>query len=633
MKGILDHKGVNLNPLTNIAFSEEYKKLGKIWSQFPAYFKAKEIIKSITSNQVLLIVSGTGSGKTVLVPKFALHSLDYKGKLAITLPKQIIAKSAAEFAAKTLDVKLGEEVGYQYKGESRKSDKTKLLYATDGTIVARLLNDPLLQEFNGVIIDEAHERKVQIDFLMYLLKQTLKKRKDFKVIIMSATINADIFSNYFSKFKFKKIDIGSESYYPVESIFLKQSISYKNFLSYGIDIIKEITKKDPQADILFFITSTKEANDVCKKLEDKSGYCVEVYSGIDKKKQELAQSIDLYKEEGKYNHKIVVATNVAESSLTIDGIKYVIDSGLELKSFYDPKIRARKLDKVLITQAQAKQRLGRTGRTQPGFCYHLYTKDDFEQMQSYPEPDIRTSNISQECLRLLNVDFINNVNDLLKTFSDFIEPPRDIYINDSLKTLKHLHFIKDNNLTKLGELASTLNTEPEIALCFIISVFYECSYEIAKIYSMISSCRNNINALFITATDLLKNNNKLKSMENKIKQKYLQAKNKFKHSSGDHISLLRLYDAYYQKGKNKNTIDEWTYRHFLKGRTLRKAVKENRRTTYKIQQLKTPENKQIIDKHITKLGLKKNLEEPVENRILYCIYHAFGKNKTKKLNK
>ena len=266
--GILDPNGKNLNPLTQEKYSEKYLDLANTWKDFPAYAYANNFIDNIKSNQVTLVVSGTGSGKTVLVPKFALHTTDYKGKIAITLPKQSITKSAAEFAADTLDVKLGDEVGYQYRGGSKNSDKTQLLYATDGTIVARLLTDPLLKEFDMVIVDEAHERKVQIDFLLYLLRNVIKERKDFKIIIMSATINAEIFETYFEDFAFKRIDIGTEAHYPIESHFLPKQLEGKGYLSKGIDIIMDILEQDNNdgADILFFITSVNEATEVCQKL-------------------------------------------------------------------------------------------------------------------------------------------------------------------------------------------------------------------------------------------------------------------------------------------------------------------------------------------------------------------------------
>lgn len=629
--GILDPNGKNNNPFTNEPFSETYKELGKIWSKFPAYENAKDIIKSIDENNVILIVSGTGSGKTVLVPKYVSHVFNYSSNVAITLPKQIIAKSAAEFAAKTLDVKLGSYVGYQYKGESKKSNKTRLLYATDGTIVARLLKDPMLSDFNAVVIDEAHERKVQIDFLLYLLKNTLQKRKDFKLIIMSATINSDIFSSYFKDFKFKQIDVGAKSHYPVESIYLENDISYKNYISYGVDIIKDIIKKDKQ-DILFFVTSSNEAMDVCKKLQNidnYEGYCIEVYSGMNAEKQEIAQHIDKYKTLGDYKHKIIIATNVAESSLTIDGIKYVIDSGLELSSYYDPKYRARRLDKVYITQAQVKQRLGRTGRTGPGTCYHLYTKSRYEQMKSYPEPNIRVSNLTNECLRLLNIDFIETIDNLNNVFKNFIEPPDSKYINESINTLKSLNLIDNKKITKLGKLVSELNTEPEIGLCYVLGKHYECLYELIKIFSTISACKSNINSIFITPNDLVKKNPSLENMKRKIEQKYIKAKSKFKSGSSDHLSLLKLYNTYNDKLKKQSkNINDWVYKNFIKKDTIHKAVKNSRTNMRMIlNTLKDIETENIIDK----LGLHKKLNEPADKRALYCIKIAYKLNTATKI--
>ena len=397
--GILDPEGKNNNPLTGKPYSDEYKKLARVWSTFPAYKKALEIIADVIKYQVILIVADTGSGKTVLAPKFVLHAFNYDGRVAITFPKQIIAKSSAEFAAKTLDVEVGKEVGYQYKGSPRdsKSTDTKLLYATDGTIVARLLKDPELKDFDAVIVDEAHERKVQIDFLLYLLRETLKKRPLFRVVIMSATINADLFESYFSKFSFKKIDISGERTYPIQSIFLKSPVRYQEALDEGFKILVTTIHNDDVSktgahDILFFVTSSSEAFEMCRKLQEELGkknikltqndnvFCVEVFAGMNPDNQKLAQDRDLYKTKGNYGRKVVIATNVAESSLTIDGIKFVIDSGFELKSSYDPDHRARRLDRKLITNAQAKQRMGRAGRTEPGVCYHLYTKNDFDNL-------------------------------------------------------------------------------------------------------------------------------------------------------------------------------------------------------------------------------------------------------------
>lgn len=564
--GILDVKGENNNPLTDKPYSDEYKKLAQIWSKFPAYEKANEIIKEIENHQVVLIISGTGSGKTVLLPKYVLHVLNYNKKVAVTLPKQIIAKSAAEFAAKTLDVKIGQEVGYQYKGASEKSGKTKLLYATDGTIVARLLKDPLLQEFDAVLIDEAHERKVQIDFLLYLLKNVIIKRPDFKLIIMSATVNEKIFEAYFAQQKFITVDVGAKTNYPIESVFLNKQIDQKEFLDVGYKIMKEIIKKDNleaegSHDIMFFITSVSEANKICEQISQdneisRDNLCIEVYSGMDAIKQELAQDKELYKEKFNKKRKIVLATNVAESSLTIDGIKYVIDSGLELSSYYDPEYNCKVLDRKLITHAQAKQRMGRAGRTESGYCYHLYTKEDFDKnMERFPEPTIRVSDITSESLKFLAIPEIESFTNLLDVYSKFIEPPKEIYIRSAHKQLVDFNMLKDDKITHLGLLTNDLNLEAPFAIACIAGKKLRCLNEIVSIYSCLEAGKNNINEYFNFPKELVKINDnmtpeeisKKKSQIESLKKKFEKAKSKFNSKYGDLTSLLKIFIEVYKR--------------------------------------------------------------------------------------
>lgn len=558
--GILDISGININPLNNKPYSDTYKNLAEIWSKFPAYDKAESIIKDISENQVTLVISGTGSGKTVLLPKFVMHVLNYNKKIAITLPKQLIAKSAAEFAAKTLDVELGDIVGYQYKGsdKSGKSNNTKLLYATDGTIVSRLLKDPLLSEYSAVIIDEAHERKVQIDFLLYLLKNTLYNRPEFKLIIMSATINEDIFIKYFTDFKFITINVGAKTNYPIESIFLENSINNNNsYLDEGYKILKEIIQKDDLSkkeshDILFFITSSNEARKICTKIsqdEDllKDNYCIEVYSGMDNKKQEIATDKDKYKELYNKKRKIVLATNVAESSLTIDGIKYVIDSGLEFNSYFEPDYNAKVLNKILITQAQAKQRMGRAGRTESGYCYHLYTKDEFNNMKKFPEPTIRTSNIIDECLKFLAIESIKSLDNLLDIFTKFIEPPREKYIYYAFNDLKRLKLInkEDNTISELGLLINNINFDIYLTYACILAKKLNCLNEVLSICCLLDASKYNILDFFKTPNDLVLLNENNNNQKDYLNKKFKNNLEKYKSKYGDLTSLLKIFiDGY-----------------------------------------------------------------------------------------
>ena len=243
--GILDPLGKKDNPLTNKPYEnlykEEkqfefppgskkmhdytYKNISKIWTNLIVYKKRLEMIKTIKNCQVSLIKAGTGVGKTVLLPKFALHAGNYKDKVICCIPKKIITLETADFAAKCLDVKLGAEVGYYYKGDRNVSDKTVLTFTTIGSLFSRITgDDPLLKDYKIVIIDEAHERSIQTDFTLLLIKEILEKRKDLKLVIMSATIDLNKFRNFFKKFKFGEVDAGSETTYKITSYFAKEKI-------------------------------------------------------------------------------------------------------------------------------------------------------------------------------------------------------------------------------------------------------------------------------------------------------------------------------------------------------------------------------------------------------------------------
>lgn len=604
--GILDPFGKNNNPLTGNPYSDKYKELAKKWSTFPIYNKVHEIIKDINENQVLLIQSSTGSGKTVLMPRITLHTYSYNAKIAITLPKVIITQLSAEFSALTSDVTLGEEIGYQYRGSDPKfrSNKTKLLYCTDGTIVAMLLNDPYLKAFDCVICDEVHEAKVNIHFLIYLLRETVRLRPEFKVIFMSATINTDIFTSYFRDFKFKIIDVGGERLFPITSHFLDKSLDYREIVDEGYNRLIKILETDDAKtknahDILLFVTSSNEAFTICKKLNnhilnEKQGkcnitcdgdvYCVEVFAGMDEKKQNMAQDKDLYKLNTKYNRKVVIATNVAESSLTIDGIKYVIDSGYQFSGTYDPENRARKLDRGLITQAQAKQRMGRAGRTEPGVCYHLYTKDDFEsKMDKFPEPDIRTSDITSECLKLMGNESINSIENLTKTLTNFIEPPRENFIRVAINNLIQLGAVEKGIITPLGKL---LNNIPEnnifLGTAIVYGKIYNCSREIIKIAAIMDACKGKVSDLYNLPETMTKkpemSEEQYKKMINSLEEKLNNKKKKFANKYGDHLSLLNIYDKFneqYDKNKEQyDKLNDWCYDHFLKTNPLLKAIKQ-----------------------------------------------------------
>jgi HrpA-like RNA helicase len=623
--GILDPDGKNNNPLTDQPYSDKYKALAKVWSKFPAYENSNDIIKTINTNQVVLVISGTGSGKTVLIPKYVLHQTNYKGHIMISLPKQIIAQSAAEFAALTMDVKLGEQIGYKYKGSDVKfaGKNPNLLYATDGTIVAKLLNDPLLTGIDAVIVDEAHERKVQIDFMMYLLRNVLQNRSDFKLIIMSATVNADIFASYFATYKFAQINIGTKTNYEIKSIYPQKTYGPNEYINAGLEIIDKLLAKKESgkiSDILFFVTSVSETLDVCKKIKAKYNQieCIEVYSGMNSQRQEELSKKETDKQ------RLIIATNVAESSLTVDGIKYVIDSGYELLSYYDPQLRGRVLEKGLITKAQAMQRMGRAGRTAPGICYHLYIKDDFDnQMKKFPEPSIRLSNITNESLRLLNIDSVQTIDNLLKIFSSMIEPPRESYIRVALKILFDLDLITDNKINNLGKYVCNTQLEPEQALSVLCGFKMNCSKEIIAILLIIDQIKNNFSELFMLPNDIIKDETK-KDQINALTKKFYDKKNKLKHKFGDHLTILKIFSKF-RKYDDIDKQKDWCYDNFLKYNTLKKCSDMYDKIKYRLVDItrrfiNTAESEEYL-KNIKILN-----DTNIDNKILYSLQYGYKLN-------
>ena len=533
--GILDPDGKNPNPLNGEPYSERYIELSKYWRKLPAYEKATEIITHIDENQVILITSGTGSGKTVLVPKFCLHALNYTGNIMVTLPKQIIAKKAAEYAADTLDVKLGEHVGYKYRGSNKKKkgSSPNILYATDGTVVAKLLEDPVLEKYNSVIIDEAHERKIQIDLLLFLLKNLLKKRPNFKVIIMSATIDSAIFESYYKSFRFTHINVSGKTNFHIESHYLPRPLK-EDYLEKGIALIESIVKKDGDEDnsIIFFVPSISETLKVCQILAEKfpSLYCVSVYSGINREQEELAQSKDLFKKMfPEKKKKVVITTNVAESSLTIDGAKYVIDCGYEIGSTYDPEINSDIISKNVISKAQVKQRMGRTGRTGPGECFHLYTRGEFDKMPEYPLASILRSNLYNEIFKLFKLGRKMNLDRIVKMLSEFIEPPEKKYVLKAVDSLTKLRLVSSNKtLSSLGAVLLNKPVDPMDGCVLYYAQRLGCVKEVMAIVSMVSASRGNMKDFF--------------SMD--VQESVMPVLRKYQVKNSDHLTLLNIYNKY-----------------------------------------------------------------------------------------
>lgn len=540
--GIFDIQGNNRNPLNNKLYSQTYKDLAKVWSTYPAYLKINEILNAIKQYQLLFIISSTGSGKTVIVPKIALAYTNYNGKVIVSLPKKIVTLSAAIFSAKTLDVELGKEVGYIYKNSPKNMNgpENKIIYMTDGSLVMKFIKDPLLTDYNVIIIDEAHERRLQIDLLLLMLKKLLEsgKRNDLRVIIMSATINGEKYQKYFNNVQSKIINISGKTNYPVKVNFLDNPTN--SYMKTGLEIIENLIDNGIKDDMLFFITKSNETFQLCKEIRTKypKVYCIEVYADMDKDMRIYAESRDQFLELGNYDQKLIMATNVAESSITIDGLKYVIDSGYELYTYFDPETYGTIFIKKLISKAQALQRRGRVGRTEPGICYHLLSQEQFDSLKEYPDPDILRQDITIDLLKIIILTENKTFKEGYDLLEQLMDVPKKNFINIAHKLYKMYNIIdKNDKLTKIGYDISNFSTLPlNRALFLIYSYQLYCAKEASIILSMIDILDNKLINLFHKSDTIC-----ISNCEKSSSKKFIELMSKKK---GDHLTYLHIFEEY-----------------------------------------------------------------------------------------
>jgi HrpA-like RNA helicase len=625
--GIFDTKGKYNNPLNNLPYSDEYKLLTNMWKNLPAYKKGKEIVNSIIDNDVILIKSETGSGKSVLVPKFALHSLNYNGSIIMTLPKKIITQTTAEFAAKTLDTEIGEYIGYQYRGKQVKSNKTILLFSTDGSIISMIKSDPLLLNIDLLIIDEAHERKIQIDLLLYLIKSAIQSRKEqklkpLKLIIMSATIDEKLFEEYYKEFKFKYLFLSGETNYEIKTQFLEKSILniQNEYVNSGIDRIEKIitsinNKKLEEGDILFFVTSVSECITISEKLESKfkDSFVMALYSNYPQElKPYITNPLEYKHLNPSFKRRIFISTNVAESSLTIDGITFVIDSGLEINVFYNAKRKVNVMNKQFITQAQMRQRKGRAGRLKSGYCYHLYTKEEMENAQAYPEPEIKKIDLKNISLSFMKIS--NNIKKSETTFDDvreiykkLIQPPFGIYIDDSYEFLKKHKLIENNIITEMGSLVMEIKMDIFQSLTLLYAYQYGKSIfkKVFLILTILEKMKNGINDFFFDDTE----KSEIKKIIKKINY--------------DHSEFILIYELF------KLIVSDDSDDIKLYNKNFCKNIKQL--YNKKFRQIHT-----IFRNYNYKLNLTENndkiTDDKINEKIIECFNYGFSENKAFKKN-
>lgn len=531
--------------------STKYFDILKVRRDLPVHVQRQQFLDTFHSTQIMVFVGETGSGKTTQIPQFVLFDdlPQLQGKMvACTQPRRVAAMSVAKRVADEMDVSLGQEVGYSIRFEDKTSPKTLLKYMTDGMLLREAMHDHNLSRYSCIILDEAHERTLATDILMGLIKQVAVRRPDLKIIVMSATLDAQKFQSYFNDAPLLAVPGRT---HPVEIYYTPEF--QRDYLESALRTVLQIHATEPEGDILLFLTGEEEIEDACRKLKLESDELTRESGCGPLVAYPLYGSLPPHQQQKIFNdappggRKVIVSTNIAETSLTIDGIVYVVDTGFSKQKVYNPRIRVESLLVAPISKASAQQRAGRAGRTRPGKCFRLYTEDAFKKElneQSYPE--ILRSNLASTVLELKKL----GIDDLVHF--DFMDPPAPETMMRALEELNYLTCLDDDgNLTELGRLASEFPLDPMLAVMLISSPDYYCSNEILSLTALLS-----VPNVFIRP------NNDRKAAD--------EAKNSFAHPDGDHLTLLNVYHAYRSDAAQADP-NEWCYQNYLSLRSLQSA--------------------------------------------------------------
>jgi pre-mRNA-splicing factor ATP-dependent RNA helicase DHX16 len=525
----------------------EHEKILAGRKKLPVYPYREEFLAAVKDHQVLILVGETGSGKTTQIPQY-LHEIGYSelGKIGCTQPRRVAAMSVAARVAQEMNVRLGHEVGYSIRFENCTNPKTVIQYMTDGMLLREILTEPDLASYSCMVIDEAHERTLHTDILFGLVKDIVRFRTDLKLIISSATLDAEKFSKYFDD---ASIFMIPGRMFPVDIYYTKTPEA--DYVDACVVTVLQIHVSQPVGgDILVFLTGQEEIETAAEILTQRAKnlgtripelIICPIYANLPSDQQ-----AKIFEPTAKGSRKVVLATNIAETSLTIEGITYVVDCGFNKQKTYNARSGMESLVVTPISQAAANQRAGRAGRTQPGKCFRLFTAWSFQhELDPNTIPEILRTNMGNVVLMLKSL----GINDLLHF--DFMDrPPADALIR-ALEQLYALGALNDRGeLTKLGRRMAEFPLDPMLSKAVIASEKYKCTSEILSTVAMLS-----LGA----------------SVFYRPKEKAIHADtarlNFARGGGGDHIALLRCYSDWASTDYNQN----WCFENFVQVKSMKKA--------------------------------------------------------------
>ncbi|KAJ8464317.1 hypothetical protein OPV22_026869 [Ensete ventricosum] len=520
-----------------------------------------KIAETVAENPVVVIIGETGSGKSTQLSQI-LHRRGYtrSGAIAVTQPRRVAAVTVARRVAFELGSRLGEEVGYAIRFEDRTSDKTCIKYLTDGCLLRESLSNPELNQYSVIILDEAHERSLNTDILLGLMKRLINRRSsNLKVLITSATLDGVKVSKFFSGCPVLNIP---GTLFPVEKLYSTERPT--NYVECCMKTALDVHVHEPPGDVLIFMTGQDDIDKMVFKLEERiqnleEGSCMDavVFPLHGSLPPEL--QIRVFSPAPPNCRRFIVATNIAETSLTVDGVVYVIDSGFVKQRQYNPSTGMYSLDIVQISRVQADQRAGRAGRTRPGKCYRLYPRTVYdEEFLDATIPEIQRSSLAGSVLYLKSIS-LSDI-DILKF--DFLDPPSRESLEDALRQLYLIDAIDENGeITEIGKAMAELPLEPSLSRTLIEANELGCLSQALTVTSMLSA------EVAIRPT-----HSKIK--EKKRKQSF----SKLPDGSGwgDHIQLLQVYESWDRADYDPNwcTDNDLQVRSMMFSKDVRKQLSQ-----------------------------------------------------------
>ncbi|MDO9423750.1 MAG: ATP-dependent RNA helicase HrpA [Methylobacter sp.] len=498
-----------------------------IFPDLPVTGKKDDIAKLIQAYQVVIVCGETGSGKTTQLPKICLSiGRGTAGFIGHTQPRRIAARTVADRIAEELGEPMGKSVGYKIRFNDKTHSESLIKLMTDGILLAESQNDPYLNQYDTIIIDEAHERSLNIDFLIGYMKWLLPKRPDLKLVITSATIDTQRFSTHFNNAPI--IEVSGRTYpvemryRPIEQREEETDDTADDLQNAILDAVDELYR-DLRGDILIFLSGEREIRETADSLKKHHPTQYEVlplYSKLSVSEQER-----VFKPKGG-KLRIVLATNVAETSLTVPGIRCVIDTGHARISRYSHRSKIQRLPIERISQSSANQRAGRCGRVAEGICIRLYSHDDYLARPEFTEPEIMRTNLSAVILQMMSLK-LGDIEDF-----PFLEPPEDKMIRDGKTVLHEVNALdKAGKLTEVGKQLAKFPTDPKLARMLIAAAHEHCLTEVAIIVSALS----------------------VQDPREKPADKMQQADAKhaaFRHPESDFLTLLNIWNTYEDKKKH-----------------------------------------------------------------------------------